>query len=342
MAYPKTVVNEVIMLLAKNVPATKISEEYHINRKTIGCWKRKYKEELALDQAIVRYSEKITWLMLRNMLDEALKMSSISKFRNEPIIQSQKIRVLQRLKRVDEALDICRQAEFSDIAIMQSQRVHLLLEKGDELSLSEALGICENPLFKNNTRIQSQHIRILIKKGDKESLAKASVICSNGAFNKDSIIKGLEEKLACKLKHLKMIEEKDENEDLEEESIVLFKKIAEEEIELEIIKKLIEYSNIKEWQKVILLVAYYDKNNYPSNIILNYLKRQLSIYTYNDSILKIIKELLDKMKKKRRIFDQEFYRELLSSEVKEKNISEQIAHLQILSNNLDSLKEKAR
>lgn len=346
MAYHKTIVNEVIMLLAKNVPATKISKEYHINRKTIGIWKKKYKEELALDRAIVRYSEKITWLMLRNKLDEALEKCSNPKFQNEPIIQSQKIRILLRLKKIDEALNICRKAEFSNIAIIQSQRIHLLIEKGDQSSLLEALKICENPLFMNNVRIQSQHIRILMKNGDKESLIKAYNISENRAFYSDFVIEDLRQEIFGKIERLKTLEERQENpqnlEDEHSEYKILLDKIAGEEIDLESIKELIECSNIKEWQKVILLVAYYDKNNYPINIVMNYLKRQLSIYSYNEDILKIIKILLGKMKNKKRIFDQEFYKELLSREIEEKNILEEKVHLQDLSSNINFLSQRGR
>ncbi len=65
--------------------------------------------------------------------------------------------------------------------------------------------------------------------------------------------------------------------------------------------------NLKAKHKIILTLAYYDKNNYPKSLIKKYLKEQKNIYKDSKLLLEIINYLENQLKNQKRKFNLNIY-----------------------------------
>ena len=284
-----------------------------------------------LENYIPIQSQRITILTKLERLEEALILSSQERFQNVMNIQSQRLNILIKLERFEEALILSNDKRFQNYFPIQSQRITILMKLG---RLEEALALSSEKRFQDYIYIQSQRITILTKLG---RLEEALTLSNQKRFQNNEFIQEQRQ-------HILKLRAKQQgtmtNIILESDLMSLLNVILnannESFAELE---SFIIASNIKEWQKMILMVALYEKTNYPQSIIVKYLKQQQLIYHENFEILKIIKSLGEHIKEKNKIFNAYFYENLLSYPVS-CHIDQERKHLMNLKENLTPNQKK--
>ena len=217
---------------------------------------------------------------------------------NEPI-QSQKITILMKQNKMDEALEICDR--FPRYAQIQSQKITILMKQN---KIDEALEICDK--FQKNEVIQSQKITILQKQNkidesleichrfseDKYRKKKKVIINSENCINNVFITKKNEPLVSTLLTN------------------IYINNISEEEI---------QNSDLSDYEKTILLIAYYEKINKKKGINIIKLKKK---NTKNIIEVKNYNMLLEKLsRKKNSIFDIMIYKDILKCSINFEKIS---------------------
>ena len=283
-------------------------------------------------------SQKITILIKQGKLEEALEICN--KFENNEPIQSQKVTILIRQDKLEEALEICN--HFKEYKSMQSQKVTILIKQN---KLEEALEICNK--FENYEKIQSQKITILMKQGKLEKALKVS-----NKFENDELIQSQKVAILIKkgkleeaynicsqkkyennpyfIKKIQKINQKiqsrekaSQNDNLSihknfnnENSVLLTKIYCNSVLPHEI-----EEEKIDEWSKIILTIAYYEKNNRKKGInVIKEFRKKNNITSEQSKILNILFERLNNTKIV--IFDPTIYSKYLNCYVDSKLISE--------------------
>ena len=252
-------------------------------------------------------SIRIKILMLKDRLMEALAISERPLFLTDDVIQSQRICILDKQSRIVKALELCENPIFEKKYNVQSQHIKILIELG---RIEDALKICERSEFVNNPRIQSQRIEILINKGNYKM---ALMICENPLLSEDIVIKRQKGKIIALMQSPFYISSA-ENLTLKpmdiKISLSLLEAIKKDEI---LSPSEIDNCEIHDIVKIILIVALYDKQNMSLNVVLRFLKQKMEKYKSISQYLRIIQQLLLRMKSKRIIFDSEYYKTLLNS-----------------------------
>ena len=242
-------------------------------------------------------SQKIAILLKQNKIDEALEICD--KFQKNEQIQSQKIKILQKQNKIDEALGICD--KFQKNEQIQSQKITILMKQN---KIDEALEICDK--FQKNEVIQSQKITILQKQNkidesleichrfseDKYRKKKKVIINSENCINNVFITKKNEPLVSTLLTN------------------IYINNISEEEI---------QNSDLSDYEKTILLIAYYEKINKKKGINIIKLKKK---NTKNIIEVKNYNMLLEKLsRKKNSIFDIMIYKDILKCSINFEKIS---------------------
>ena len=235
--------------------------------------------------------------MKQNKIDEALEICD--KFQKNEQIQSQKIKILQKQNKIDEALGICD--KFQKNEQIQSQKITILMKQN---KIDEALEICDK--FQKNEVIQSQKITILQKQNkidesleichrfseDKYRKKKKVIINSENCINNVFITKKNEPLVSTLLTN------------------IYINNISEEEI---------QNSDLSDYEKTILLIAYYEKINKKKGINIIKLKKK---NTKNIIEVKNYNMLLEKLsRKKNSIFDIMIYKDILKCSINFEKIS---------------------
>jgi len=301
---------------------------------------------------------------------KALKICSLEKWCNSGAMQYQKVKILIEIGGLDKALEICNLDKWQDNGAMQHQKIKILIRTG---RLEEALAICNLDIWQKNKRTQSQKITILIKL---RRYNEALEICNLDKWQNIDVIQSqkvtiltklgrLEEALEiCNLeiwkannlirrqkrKILKTLEqEKDLNNEIKrgiselelerehtlEDITACVRKIRDKSLTLDEIEVL----NVSAEQKAILLVAFYEANNYHRDVILNYLKKLSKDYNDSKEMLAIIKKLMNRIKMQKRFFDIGFYEKILDvlSKISIIKIEQERNGLLALKDNLEVL-----
>ena len=141
-----------------------------------------------------------------------------------------------------------------------------------------ALMICENPLLSEDIVIKRQKGKII-------------------ALMQSPFYISFEENLTLKPMDIKI-------------SLSFLEAIKKDEI---LSPSEIDNCEIHDIVKIILIVALYDKQNMSLNVVLRFLKQKIEEYKSISQYLRIIQQLLLRMKSKRIIFDSEYYKTLLNS-----------------------------
>ena len=242
-------------------------------------------------------SQKIKILQKQNKMDEALEICD--KFQKNGIIQFQKITILMKQNKIDEALGICD--IFPKNEQIQSQKITILMKQN---KMDEALEICDR--FPENEPIQSQKTAILLKQDkidesleichrfseDEYRKKKKAIINSENCINNVFITKKNEPLVSTLLTN------------------IYINNISEEEI---------QNSDLSDYEKTILLIAYYEKINKKKGINIIKLKKK---NTKNIIEVKNYNMLLEKLsRKKNSIFDIMIYKDILKCSINFEKIS---------------------
>ena len=201
--------------------------------------------------------------------------------------------------KIDEALEICDR--FPRYEPIQSQKITILMKQN---KIDEALGICDR--FPENEPIQSQKITILQKQNkmdesleichrfpeDEYRKKKKAIINSENCINNVFITKKNEPLVSTLLTN------------------IYINNISEEEI---------QNSDLSDYEKTILLIAYYEKINKKKGINIIKLKKK---NTKNIIEVKNYNMLLEKLsRKKNSIFDIMIYKDILKCSINFEKIS---------------------
>ena len=181
-----------------------------------------------------------------------------------------------------------------------------------------ALELCNKPENIDNKNIQEQKLKILLliyeQTNNQQYLEQALDLCKENAG-----IKSFD-------KHNKKIQYNIKTNDINKDLTVLLTNIYYGTIS----KEEIENSNINPWEKSILLISYYEKNNKKMGI--TYLKKLKTEYKEIKEKLKIINILYERLNsRKTRIYDISIYSKLLNCTINnsyikkvEENVDNQI------------------
>ena len=220
-------------------------------------------------------------------------------FEKDEQIQFQTIKLLRKMNKTKEALKICDR--FPRYAPIQSQKITILMKQN---KIDEALEICDR--FPEDEPIQSQKITILQKQNkmdesleichrfpeDEYRKKKKAIINSENCINNVFITKKNEPLVSTLLTN------------------IYINNISEEEI---------QNSDLSDYEKTILLIAYYEKINKKKGINIIKLKKK---NTKNIIEVKNYNMLLEKLsRKKNSIFDIMIYKDILKCSINFEKIS---------------------
>lgn len=253
-------------------------------------------------------------------INEALRLCEKEEYISYFLIQVQRVKMLIKLERYDEAISICENPLYLDSSRIQYQKILALMEKEDEESLKEALALCNR--FPRDFQIQTLKISLLMQLGNFElALMTASkkefrhyipiqVKIVDILLSQDKIEEALsflkDERFKDCIQMQKRLKKLDKipREHTSSASI----SIREQITDIEAINSL----EIPESKRMILTVAFYEKNNYPINAILNYLKHQKEVFYIDHVMLKIIKCLVSHVKERNKVLNYAFYESMMS------------------------------
>lgn len=264
-----------------------VSEDTGVSIGTIRRWVKEYKEKMDSNSKSITDSEKG---FLQLVLDENNLLVNVDRLIREGLL--------------DEVLKLFDNEEFKYNVNMQIMRINILINLD---RLEEALCLCESLEFLKNKEIRLLQRRII-----------------NMMLNKKRM--QLKMDLIRVLKNRLESQQDIESNEMPIEADNKIKKANSTSILFEIYNnKILTQSdldsiNINDLERVILTVALYDKQNLPLNILFKYLKEKLVEYSEKEEIFKLIQSLFLKMKSKRRIFDLEYYKNLLVSVRKYRHI----------------------
>ena len=300
MAYNKEIVEQVILELAKGKKVKEIKGVYNVSEATIYRWKKKYMDESKIRTENVKIL-KGTKELKQERLGETLKLSSDPRFQDNLPIQSQRLTILIKQGKLNEALALSNDPRFQNDFLIQSQRLTILMKQG---KLDEALALSSEPRFQDYFVIQTQKEKI------KRMLA------------------------------IKNVDPMFLNKNLNNEIDNLLKRVYQAETEhySQIIETILN-SSVKEWQKVVLTIALYEKIEYPLTAIIKYLKNKMIIYNQNAEVIKIVKTLLRRVSSRPNIFDLEFYKNILLMKIND-SIEKERQHLLDLKENISPSKRQ--
>ena len=250
-------------------------------------------------------SQKITILINQKEFVEALK--TCDKFPNYEPIQSQKVKILIDGGKFGQALIICN--KFPNSEILQSQKVIILIRKG---KLTEALKICDKHL--DNKYFEGQKVAIYIYMNRYE---EALAICEHPTnINNPHFIKKAEKiRKKLGLNTEKTIENNDIKNTYLDTNTILLTRVYCGDISIDELEK----QNIDEWSKIVLLAAYYEKNNKKMGIKkLKGYKQNLESY-YVKQINLILERLISN---KITVFDITFYGRFIKCHIDEDLVQE--------------------
>lgn len=304
----------VIDMVANEMPKEEIMMHLNISMDVIDTIINVYNDviiELANYKKIkIDSSKKIKVLTKQRKFKEALKLCNNPLFNNDTLINSQKIKVLCKLRRFDEALFVCNLPQFRDSFNIQTQKIKVLIM---QKRLEEALAICDEERFINYSPVQAEKVVILTKL---ERYQEAYDLCSNEKFISDITFINLGIKLLDKLSDspitsadISSEEKKKEIKTKNKKSISMLNLINDNQVTLEDISN----EDFSSLECFILTIAYYEKNNYPVDVIKRYIK-SFSKESVVD-ITRIINKIKDRIAKKVKIFDIDFYVSILNEEV---------------------------
>lgn len=206
----------------------------------------------------------------------------------------------------NDAIKLCEKEEYSNIESIQFEYVKLLRKTNN---YTKGIEICDKYPF--NQLIQSQKIKILIlqKKYD-----EALMICNK--FKNNKVIQSQKKSILIELDKLKN-QTKEKNDNLKIKSNILTKIYYSEITEEEILN-----SNLNDYDKSILLIAYYEKNNKKKGIkFINERKKQ--VISQEDK--KLLNKLLERLIcKKNKNFDVLAYCKILNCSIIYKEFEEPV------------------
>lgn len=264
-----------------------VSEDTGVSIGTIRRWVKEYKEKMDSNSKSITDSEKG---FLQLVLDEDNLLVNVDRLIREGLL--------------DAVLKLFDNEEFKYNANMQIMRINILINLD---RLEEALCLCESLEFLKNKEIRLLQRRII-----------------NMMLNK--------KRMQLKMDLIRVLKNRlDSQQDIQSNEMPIesdnkVKKANSTSILFEIYNNKILTQcdlasiNINDLERVILTVALYDKQNLPLNILFKYLKEKLVEYSEEEEIFKLIQSLFLKMKSKRRIFDLEYYKNLLVSVRKYRHI----------------------
>lgn len=283
----------------------------------------------------------IAFFIEEDKLEKALQLCNELKNRNDKNIRAQKVRVLllmfeksKKQELLEEALKICEKYIGDEGFDIQRNRIGILLSGYfnkeidldgvpavpqikflmDDDRLEEALKLCNDSKNENDVIIQSQKVKILLllfaKKHEKKLLNDALEVCQKYVGNEVFDIQS--EKIKRLLLKYFDIQIEDNN-SFSPVTISLEKELnCIQNIQLTdlltniyydtITKQEIENSSVDTWNKILLLTAYYEKNNKTAGA--SYLKRIKKEYQDIPDKKKILNLLYGRLaSKKLGIFD---------------------------------------
>lgn len=303
--------NKIIDEIHKGVSKKSIKVKYNLSEAE---YLKLYKETLHISNII----KQIKSLSKTNM-DDALRLCEKSEYLSYFLIQVQRVKILIKLKRYDDAITICDNPLYSESSIIQYQKIHALMELADEESLTKALSLCEK--FPKDYQIQTLKISILILL-DKTQLALdfalknefrhyipiqvqiVDILVSQNQVQEALTFLNDERFKDC----MQMQKRRRKLEKAPKDNIrSTANNIREQICDIEGINSL----EIPESKRMILTVAFYEKNNYPVNAILNYLRHQKESADSDQSMLKIIRCLILHVKEQNKIINYGFYERIL-------------------------------
>ena len=257
-----------------------VSEDTGVSIGTIRRWVKEYKEKMDSNSKSITDCEKG---FLQLVLNENNLLANIDRLASEGIL--------------DEVLKLFDNEEFKYNVNMQIMRINILINLD---RLEEALCLCESLEFLKNKEIRLLQRRIITMMLNKKR-------------------KQLKMDLIRVLKNRLESQQDIQSNEMPIESDNKVKKANSTSILFEIYNnKILTQSeldsiNINDLERIILIVALYDKQNLPLSILFKYLKEKLVEYSEEEEMFKLIQSLFLRMKSKRRIFDLKYYKNLLVS-----------------------------
>ena len=225
-------------------------------------------------------SQKITILTQLEKYEEALKICDLELCREHFPIVSQKVTILMQQNRYEEALKICNSENYSTFLPILSQKITILTQQN---RYEEALNVCNLEICRTCLPIVSQKITILTQLGRyKEALNE----CTETRCKQEYTFSIYKTKLQDKLKD-SMLQQKN--------SMVsdFLTRIYTNDINVEEFSQLQDYS----WEQLILLIAYYEKNNVKLGLQL--IKERLPQYENDIPKKKVLNQLKIRLSSKK-------------------------------------------
>ena len=286
-------------------------------------------------------SQMITIAIKEGDLEKAKKIGKRKEFINNEQIQSQMITIAIKEGDLEKAKKIGRRKEFINSESIQSQMITIAIKEGD---LEEAKRIGRREEFINNEQIQSQMITIAIKEGDLEKAKKIGkrkeFINSESiqsqmitiAIKEGNLEEAIETRIIETMKPIKYEMFEEQTSTLNSEILnQIATKLYYNKIEQKDIERIINYTEMSEFERDIMLLAIYEKQK-------NISKAKQLVKKYRDEDNqsehnKIFNKIIQRIQsKKTQIFDYEFYDDLLhwkiDKELKEKYEQEQKSEIQ--------------
>ena len=238
-------------------------------------------------------SQKITILTQLKKYEEALKICDLEICRTCLPIVSQKVTILMQQNRYEESLKICDSENCSTFLPILSQKITILTQQN---RYEEALNVCNLEICRTCLPIVSQKITILTQLGRyKEALSE----CTEERCKQEYTFSIYKTKLQNKLKDSVLQPKYSMFSDI-------LTRIYTNDIKVEEFSQLQDYS----WEQLILLIAYYEKNNVKLGIQL--IKEQLPQYENDIPKKKVLNQLKARLiSKKSKIYDITIYSNIL-------------------------------
>lgn len=227
---------------------------------------------------------------------EALEIFQRPAFKDKEYVQSQGIQILERLGERREIIKISQNPVFENSSYIQYIAAKMLLTLGE---LEEALKITEREAFKDNENIQKIRTRILIKQQKMVGDFKENGKIKNEAFDGQT-----SEELSDKEEKITEIEEQG---NIEKYLDGIRTRIYFGKIDAELIEEINNNEKLSEYQRTLILLAICEKQNLTKNASLIYKKANIT----NEGERKNINEIIERMKRKTKIFNLEGYDKLL-------------------------------
>jgi len=300
------------------------NEFFDIQRKRIETLLSTYLDN-EINPSVISISSKIKHLIRERRYEEALILCDDVKNRKIMTIQSQKVKILLFLFQENKskgllykALNVCNRYSGNEVFDIQKSKIKLLLKEYfneecdfnnksipseirsliNQKKFNEALILCNDPRNINDKTIQNQKVKILLlmfeENNNQELLNEALTICNR--YNGFEIFD-------CQRNRIKKY--MSTNKDSEVTNIltnIYFGTIS---------KDIIEESNVNSWEKELLLISFYEKNN--KKVGIKYLKNIKSKYQGNKEKTKILNLLYERLiSKKYILFDISIYSNYLN------------------------------